>query len=276
MDWQRGTLGGASVAYAQHAGQGDPIVFLGAWPQTLDAWDGVWDRVGNRTRLAVDLPGFGHSAPTKTTPSSCGAFLIAALDELGWDRIHLVAPDVGAPVALWVATHHPDRLYSMVLSDGPGTWPPVLSRDLRWMVSSGWLRWLLGLSPTRFVQSALRRGYVARAPRHTGTFVAAYQDKLPQTLEFIGSYPNELPRIAASASILTPTLVLWGGDDVFVPAENARAIADALPHCQLAILDGVGHFSHDDDPNAYAQALLSWLDAHDAGARPASAPQLTG
>lgn len=261
MNWQLTQLGGARVAMAHHIGEGTPIVLLGAWPQTLEAWDRVWERMGDRTRIALDLPGFGHSAPTKTTPSSSGTFLIAALDELGWDRVHLVAPDVGVPVALWVATHHPDRLRSMVLSDGPGTWPPKLSRDLNLMVHSRLVRWMLSFSPKRFVNIATRQGYVARTPQNTETFVSAYQNKLSNTLEFIASYPTELPTIAASASMMTPTFVLWGGDDVFVPADNARAIADVLPNSQLQILDGVGHFSHDDAPEPYADALLEWLDA---------------
>lgn len=271
MDWQLGPLGGEQIAYTRHNGSGDPIVMIGAWPQTLDAWDRVWERLGDQTRIAIDLPGFGHSAPTKTTPSSAGAFLVAMLDELGWDRVHLVAPDVGVPAALWVATHHPERLHSMVLSDGPGTWPPPLSRDLSLMVNSRWIRWLLSLTPGRFVRIALRRGYVAGAPQDAEGFVRAYADKLRNTLEFIGSYPQELPSIAASASMTTPTLVLWGGADVFVPADNARAIAAALPNSQLTILEGVGHFSQDDDPVAYATALRSWLAAN---ATSAAAPSV--
>lgn len=270
MDWQRGSLGGAHVAYARHDGDGEPVVFLGAWPQTLEAWDRVWDRFSDRTRLAVDLPGFGNSDPVPTTPSSCGTFLVAAWDELGWDRVHLVAPDVGVPVALWIATHHPERLHTMVLSDGPGTWPPSLSWDLQAMVNHGWLRWLLGLTPARFVRIALRRGYAAGAPQHADEFVDAYRNKLPLTLGFIGSYPKELPGIAASASMKTPTLVLWGGADEFVGPENARAIASALPHGRLVVLDGVGHFSHDDDPNAYGEVLESWLHEHASFTRGAS------
>ncbi|MBX2803176.1 MAG: alpha/beta hydrolase [Myxococcales bacterium] len=262
MDWQLASLGGARVALARHDGDGEPMVLVGAWPQTLEAWARVWERLGDRTRLALDLPGFGHSAPVPTTPSSCGAFLVAALDELGWDRVHLVAPDVGVPVALWVAHHHPERLHSLVLSDGPGTWPPSLSRDLGWMVRSRLLRWLLGLDPARFVNTAMGRGYVAGAPDAPERSVAAYRDKLPHTLGFLASYPTELPRIAASASILTPTLVLWGGDDVFVPADNAHAIADALPHSRRVVLEGVGHFSHDDAPDAYARELVAWVDGH--------------
>ncbi|MEM6930640.1 MAG: alpha/beta hydrolase [Myxococcota bacterium] len=234
------------------------------WRHSREAFSGEVGEPRGQRRHPADAPqhrGHGHSAPTPTTPTSSGEFLVRALDELGWARVHLVAPDVGVPVALWLATHHPDRLHSLVLSDGPGTWPPTLSRDLGWMVSSRWVRWLLGLGPANFVRTALRRGYVAGAPEHPERFVAAYRDKLHHTLEFIGSYPRELPGLAASASITTPTLVLWGGDDVFVSADNARAIAGILPHARLTVLEGVGHFSHDDDPEAYAAALLPWLAA---------------
>lgn len=270
MEWTHTTLGGAHIARALHIGDGEPIVLIGAWPQTLDGWARIWPTLGNRTRLALDLPGFGHSAPADSTPSSCGRFLVAALDELGWDRVHLVGPDVGVPVTLWMAHHHPERLHSMVLSDGPGTWPPDLSRDLRWMVHSRVVRWMLGLDARRFVQIALDRGYVGGKPEAPEHFVDAYRDKVPSTLGFLASYPRELPAIAAGPSLRTPALVLWGGDDVFVPASNARAIAKALPDARLVILDGVGHFSHDDAPEAYGAELRDWLGIEDTSHATAS------
>ena len=266
MDWQLTSLGGAQVARALHLGDGEPVVLIGAWPQTLEGWARVWAQLGGRTRLALDLPGLGHSAPGQPTPSSCGRFLIAALDELGWQRVHLVAPDVGVPVALWLAHNHPARLRSMVLSDGPGTWPPPIARDLNLMVRSRLARWLLALSPGRFVKSALERGYTAGAPLAAAGFVEAYGDKLKSSLGFLASYPQELPSIAASSAIETPTLVLWGGEDVFVPPDNARQIAAALPDSRLCILDGVGHFSHDDDPARYGAELRRWLAERAAAA----------
>ena len=71
-------------------------------------------------------------------------------------------------------------------------------------------------------------------------------------------------------AIRTPTLVLWGGADAFVPADNAQAIAAALPDSELVILEGVGHFSHDDDPEGYAEALSDWFAR--LAARPAACP----
>ena len=45
-------------------------------------------------------------------------------------RSRYAAFALGTPAAIdyLVATHHPDRLLSMVLSDGPGTWPPVVGK----------------------------------------------------------------------------------------------------------------------------------------------------
>jgi pimeloyl-ACP methyl ester carboxylesterase len=77
----------------------------------------------------------------------------------------------------------------------------------------------------------------------------------------LASYPLELaPLAAALPEMLVPSLVLWGGADAFVPPSNARDIAAALPMATLRILDGVGHFSHDDAPERYAAELLAWLE----------------
>jgi pimeloyl-ACP methyl ester carboxylesterase len=43
------------------------------------------------------------------------------------------------------------------------------------------------------------------------------------------------------ASIALPTLVLHGGRDVISPLAHARALAEALPHAALEVLDEAGH-----------------------------------
>jgi 3-oxoadipate enol-lactonase len=39
----------------------------------------------------------------------------------------------------------------------------------------------------------------------------------------------------------SPTLVIHGAEDRYVPPSNARALARAIPDARLSILDGAGH-----------------------------------
>jgi putative redox protein len=74
-------------------------------------------------------------------------------------------------------------------------------------------------------------------------------------------WARELEQIDAAAAARQlgprPLLVVHGNDDVEVPLEEARALADAARASELRIVNGGGHrLRH--DPRAIA-TLLGWL-----------------
>ena len=126
MQTQTTEIDGLRIRYADSgtAAGGPVTVLTSPWPESLFAFRRVWPKLSKRL-VAVDLPGFGHSEgrPDVLTPSAMGEFLshfIAAL-ELG--RPHLVAPDVGASAALFLAARHPDAVRSMVVGGGGAAVP---------------------------------------------------------------------------------------------------------------------------------------------------------
>jgi pimeloyl-ACP methyl ester carboxylesterase len=62
-----------------------------------------------------------------------------------------------------------------------------------------------------------------------------------------------LPRVRV------PTLVLAGGEDGLVPVERHEEVRAGVPAAQLQVLDGVGHLSTLEAPDAVAAALSAWL-----------------
>jgi proline iminopeptidase len=55
-----------------------------------------------------------------------------------------------------------------------------------------------------------------------------------------------------------PTLVVHGQHDL-IPLACAQAIADAVPGARLVVLDGCGHFSYLECPDALCQAVAGFL-----------------
>ncbi len=261
------TIAGTRIHAVRAPRAGAPrALLLTPWPHTLLSFRAAWPTLAEALDLtAIDLPGFGHSDPPsgEMSPSALADFLLAVLDHFSLDRVHLVGGDVGVPVALSFAARHAERAYSLVLSDGPGTAQPTLNADLRRMVASGFFRWMFALAPGMFVRTALRNGYVRRKPDADAVadFIAAYGEpgRLAGTLRFLASYPTELAAIdAALPSIALPTLLLWGERDVFVSPANAHAISARLAHGEVQLLPGAGHFSNDDEPEAWAAAVVAW------------------
>jgi pimeloyl-ACP methyl ester carboxylesterase len=267
------TIDGTRIHTLRAPRPGAPrVLLLAPWPQTLVSFRAAWPSLTRSLDVtAIDLPGFGHSeAPREpTSPSSLARFLLLVLDHFELDRAHVVGTDVGVPVALSFAEEHPERLASLVLSDGPGTVNPTLHPDLDRMVSSRFYRWFFGLSAKLFVRTAVSNGYRSRqpSPDEVDDFVEAHRasGRLRGTLDFLATYPKELAAIDAGLGrVSTPTLLLWGQRDVYVPPENATALKARLKNSEVRLLAGAGHFSHDDDPEGYASAVVEWCLRHEA------------
>jgi pimeloyl-ACP methyl ester carboxylesterase len=56
-----------------------------------------------------------------------------------------------------------------------------------------------------------------------------------------------------------PSIVLWGEDDAFLPAELAERLGDALPMSSVALLPGCGHFLLEDAPDTVVPLIFQWL-----------------
>ena len=57
--------------------------------------------------------------------------------------------------------------------------------------------------------------------------------------------PTRLPRarrVASSATLTCPALVVWGQRDRYLPTRFGRAFAEALPGAELELVAGAGHW----------------------------------
>jgi 3-oxoadipate enol-lactonase len=62
--------------------------------------------------------------------------------------------------------------------------------------------------------------------------------------------------------IRRPTLVLVGEEDPGTPVTAARVIHERVPDSQLVILPAASHLSNLEQPEAFNQALLTFLEKH--------------
>jgi pimeloyl-ACP methyl ester carboxylesterase len=67
---------------------------------------------------------------------------------------------------------------------------------------------------------------------------------------------DELP------TLMMPTLVVWGGCDYVLPASQAHAAVNRLPHGRLALFADCGHLPHVECPERFASVLSDWLAEH--------------
>ena len=102
-------------------GQGDPILLLHGWPETWYEWRHIIPQLidNNYTVIAPDMRGLGDSEKPQTgyDKKTVAEDIYQLIKKLGYDKIYLVAHDLGGPVAYSYAAAHPENVKKMVILD---------------------------------------------------------------------------------------------------------------------------------------------------------------
>ena len=170
--------------------------------------------------------------------------VVSLLDHLGVKKAHVLGTSLGGFVAQELALIRPDLVDRLVLVctsyGGPGPEsisPRALSDMLGWGSFSA--------------EGAVRRGLETAT---SGAYRAEHQDEFEQLVDWrLADSPSEAAyyeQARAGAGfdlsrdvghITSPTLVIHGAEDCYVPVANAAALAGAIPGARLRVLDDAGH-----------------------------------
>jgi pimeloyl-ACP methyl ester carboxylesterase len=263
-------------------GSGRPLLLVHGLGGSWRSWGPVLAPLAmHREVIAVDLPGFGGSAPL-AGPASIDALadaLSAFLKANGWLGIDAVGSSLGARVVLEMARRG-GSLGTVVALDPGGFWK-------RWQghafFASAWLSvrvlralapWLPALARSRLGR-ALLLSRLSAAPsalppevaldEMRGYADASAMDRLLQQLAY-----REPQRGAPSGTLQHPLVIGWGrGDRLCPPAQAERALA-LFPDARLHWFEHCGHFPHWDAPGATVRLIL------DVTGPPADTPSMQG
>lgn len=218
--------------------------------------------------VLVDLRGHGDSdGPPDTAAYSldrCATDVLAVADALGLDRFRLLGHSMGGMVVRRVALAAPDRVEGVVFMSTAAGPPKGLDPDL---VDLGARLALEDFAALKAVLDAAktlgtpayerlmteREGFAAYAEwkwsRLTPAMWAALGPEIVREPDATGDL----------RSLACPALVMIGElDAVFY--EASLAIAEAAPECRLAVIPGAGHHPQFENPQAWRDALVAFLD----------------
>jgi pimeloyl-ACP methyl ester carboxylesterase len=236
------------------------LLMTSPWPESLYAFAPTWSILAQHARLlAIDLPGFGASERRDDllSPRGMGGFLARLIDEVGLDRPHLVAPDVGTAAALFAASLHSERIATVIVGPGGAAIPLELGEPLK--------SWVLDPDLDKY-RSIDSRIIVDRAASTVAGGVSDdvlddYRswyagDRFVESMRYVRRYPEELPQLAVLLpQITTPVTIINGRTDRVVPLANAEFLDARLPHSRMVVIDA-GHFVWEEAPAEYAAAIL--------------------
>lgn len=265
-------VAGARVAYTT-AGQGPPLLLLHGDGESRRGWQAVVPQLAQRWRvIAPDLPGYGDSASISDASSERFATWVGELlDALDVEAAPIVGNSLGGLLAIDVALGAPERVRALVLVDAAGLGAlinPVLGAMA--LPGIGELNVAAASAPfTSLARSEARRmllfAHPSRAPRwwrqemrrlsRPGTVATSVAIRRATSAPW-GQRRIVLERLR---EVRVPTLVVWGQQDLIVPASHGRAALERLPDGRLAVIPECGHLPHVERPEAFLAEVEPFL-----------------
>lgn len=201
------------------------------------------------TALALEPPA---AVPAGSTLHDLAALVIAAMDERGWQRVHLLGHAFGQRLARCVVADHPERVatLTMLAAGGLVEMEPTIARSLVACFDES--------VPAEEHMAHVQRVFFAEgndASVWAGgwlTATAALQRAAVQATP-----PGEWTSAAAER-----VLVVQGLQDACAVPENGRRYVAMHPDiATLVEIDGAGHALLPERPTAIAAAVIDFLRA---------------
>jgi pimeloyl-ACP methyl ester carboxylesterase len=247
----------------ERRGSGPPLVLLHGIGHRWQAWEPVLGKLAaEHDVIAVDLPGFGKSAPL-AAPSGMTELATAIrgfFERLGLDRPHVAGNSLGGAIALELAAGGHVRT-ATALSPA-GFWARW---EFRWALAAlVALRrttflpvWLLRVFASRAWLRSLAFGMIVRWPARLSPERAMGDILAMRDCTAFSAVARQAHNYAFHAAPQVPATVAWGTRDRILLHRQAARARQRLPGARHVDLPGCGHVPMSDAPDLVASTILA-------------------
>lgn len=269
------TKGPSSIEYVKvEQGKKQRLLFL---PGFADCKENFFDAaqalVQDFDLLIPDLPGFGNSFRSTDCVYNIpqyGQWMSDFVRETGWDDFHLLGNSLGGATAIELALRLPERVRSLTLIDPAGValaeLPSVYHEfvqgrnvfDVRTQAQFDYFLQRVFHRPP-LIPPLVRDHLFRQFERNGKWYRKVLGDLLDGVLDF------EDPRFADVAlnsklpRLKLPTLIVWGDEDSFFPAETGFYMQQLMPHARLYILADRGHSPQIEAPWQFVKLFKKFI-----------------
>jgi len=256
------TIDGIEIAW-EEAGSGVPLVLVHGLPFQRGMWAPQLSGLARKHRvIALDLPGFGESAPP-TGPATMAAIadiLAKFCQAVAKEPVVLAGHSMGGYAALEFARRNPSSLRGLVMvaSRSTADTPDAAANRLAMVarlksespdfVAEAMLPRML--SPDNR-DPAMRQSVRALMEPLRADGIAYAQQAIATRVDFGGLL----------SQLAMPALVVAGEKDLVAPLEEAGIMAAGFRQGRLEVVEHAGHMVSWEQPKVVNAALDKWISA---------------
>ncbi|TVQ32383.1 MAG: alpha/beta hydrolase [Phycisphaeraceae bacterium] len=246
-------------------GQGRPLVFLHGLLGINDYWLPTARALSSRFRShlievpLLELPG------RLSNVDGVARLIMRALDELINEPAVLIGSSFGGHAGLQIVLERPDLVRGLVLTGSSGLYEEPIdleleqgfrNREVQHRPSHNWIH--DKIAELFYDRTRIPDGVVDRAHSELSNRRAA------RTMVKLSKSARRDHMGSRLGAITTPTLVVWGRQDVVTPPRVAEEFCTLLPDARLHWIDHCGHAPMIECPDAFTSALVNFLDELDS------------
>lgn len=243
-------------------GSGQPLIILHGLMGMLDNWLTHAKQLENSYQvILVDQRNHGHSPHVdEMSYAAMSEDLLGLIDDLGLSNILLVGHSMGGKTAMKFAQHHADLLEKLVVVDiAPRYYPPhhqqifeaINAVDLDFVKSRNDAAKIMRnyLSEEGVIQFLLKNMYWVEKDQLGWRFNLPVLEK---RIESVGEMNMD-------SMVETPTLFIAGGNSKYIQEKDVELINTIFPNNTIEVIENAGHWVHAEQPKAFLDCLLSFL-----------------
>jgi len=263
-------LAGAIRLYYEIRGQGYPLLLIRGFGSNADHWYSQVPAFSRAYRTIVfDNRGMARSEKPEGpwSISAMAADAAGLLDALDIPRAHVLGLSMGGMIAQRVAIDYPEKVRGLVLActhcGGEHAFQAAdeVKEKLRRYAVTGSPEAAIDAMSSLFSRHTLTHAHdlileYARVSRGFPPDPAVLEAQLGAVMGHDAW--AQLPEISA------PTLVLTGDEDILIPPDNARILAERIPDARLRVIEGGAHQFVVEKADAFNAAVLAFLNGLDA------------
>ena len=251
-------------------GKGMPVVLIHGTSSSLHTWED-WTKILTQSYrvIRMDLPGFGLTGPNADHNYSIeyyADFLDKFLTKLDINSIYLAGNSLGGLIAWYYTSNHLDQIKKLVLLDPAGFYNYQEIPFVFKLARIPLINKLVGkITPKFFIEKNLKEVY-HDTEKVTNHLIERYHDltlRVGNRAAFIKKANQPIKDHTMRLKLITsPTLILWGRNDHWIPVTNATKFLKELPNAELKIMEETGHIPMEERPLESVAHIIKFLNRH--------------